>query len=100
MIELGGSIELVGFKDFEPSELVVLKKIIGNFARKFADNVEGYEKLTINIKHVGGAKSNKFEVQTKLMIGAKPVNSDVTENNIFVAIAECLKKIEAQVIKH
>ena len=99
MIELGGSIELVGFKEFEPSELVVLKKIIGNFVRKFADNVEGYEKLTISIKRVGSPKSNKFEVQTKLMVSAKPVNSDVTENNVYFALAQSFKKLENQVLK-
>ncbi len=99
MIELGGNIELVGFKDLDSAELVILKKIIGNYARKFSDSIEGYEQLTINLKKVGGAKSSKFEVLGKLMISGKPVNSDVTENNLFVAVAEVLKKLEKQSLK-
>ncbi|MEK6917178.1 MAG: hypothetical protein AABW92_05540 [Nanoarchaeota archaeon] len=99
MIELGGNIELVGFNDIEIQELIVLKKIIGSYARKFSDNVKDYEKLTINLKQVGAKTSTKYEIQTKLMVKGKPINSDVTENNLFVAIAESLKKLEAQVIK-
>ena len=99
MIELGGNIELVGFNDIEIQELIFLKKIIGSYARKFSDNVKDYEKLTINLKQVGAKTSTKYEIQTKLMVKGKPINSDVTENNLFVAIAESLKKLEAQVIK-
>ena len=97
MIELGGNIELVGFRDLDSSELVILKKIIGSFARKFSDNVEGYEKLTLSLKATQGKK--QYEVQSKLMVNSKPVNADVTEKNLFVAVAETLKKLEAQVIK-
>lgn len=99
MIELGGNIQLVGFKDFDSSTQVILKKIIGNFVRKFADNIEGYEKLTITCKKIGKETSSKYEVQAKLMIGAKPVNTDVTQNNIFVAVSDALKKLESQAIK-
>ena len=99
MIELGGNIELLGFKDIEIQELIVLKKIIGSYARKFSDNIKDYEKLTVHLKQVGAKTSSKYEVQTKLMIKGKPVNSDVTENNLFVAVAESLKKLESQVVK-
>ena len=39
MIELGGNIVLNGFRDLEPPELVVVKKIVGTYARKFADQL-------------------------------------------------------------
>ena len=99
MIELGGNIELIGFKDLDSAELIILKKIIGNYARKFFDNLEGYEQLSINLKKIGGEKSNKFEVDAKLMSNGKPINSNVTENNVFVSVSEVLKKVEKQVIK-
>ena len=94
MIELGGNIELIGFSELDSQELLILKKIIGSQARKFSDNVKGYEKLTIDLKQTKGKK--KFEVQAKLMANSKPINSEVTEKNLFIAIAEVLKKLEAQ----
>jgi len=97
MIELGGSIELTGFKELDSAELIILKKIIGNYARKFSDSVEDYEKLSLNLKKAKG--KNKFEVLGKLLIKGNPVNADVTDVNLFVAVAEVLKKLENQVIK-
>src|SRR3990170_2817202 len=99
-MELGGNIELSGFNETDTSELIVLKKIIGNYARKFSDYLgQGYERLIINLKHVHGVKSSKFEVQVRLLANGGQINSEVTENNLFVAIADALKKIEAQVMK-
>jgi ribosome-associated translation inhibitor RaiA len=99
MIELGGNIQLVGFKDFDSSELVVMKKIIGNYARKFSDNLENYEKLTVSLKQIGPKSSNKYEIQIKLMVKGKPTNTDVTENNVYFALAQSFKKLENQVLK-
>ena len=99
MIELGGNIELVGFKDLDSGELIILKKIIGNYARKFSDGIEGYETLHLNLKKVGADTSSKYEVSAKLMIKGKPVNTNVTENNLFISIAESLKKLESQTMK-
>ena len=99
MIELGGNIQLVGFKDLDSGELIILKKIIGNYARKFSDGIEGYEQLHINLKQVGSKTSSKFEVDAKLLIKGKPVNTNVTENNVFVSVSESLKKLEAQTFK-
>jgi ribosome-associated translation inhibitor RaiA len=99
MIELGGNIELVGFKDLDSAELIILKKIIGNYARKFSDGIKGYERLSINLKKIGGQKSSKYEFDGKLMINGKLVNSSTTENNLFMGVAEVLKKLESQTLK-
>ena len=96
-MELGGNTELTGFNEVDSSELIVLKKIIGNYARKFSDHIgEGYERLVLTMKHVHGTKSSKFEVQARLLANGSTVNSEVTENNLFVAVADALKKIESQ----
>ncbi|MEM3374043.1 MAG: hypothetical protein QXE31_02360 [Candidatus Woesearchaeota archaeon] len=99
MVELGGNIELIGF-DREPSEMVVLKKIIGNYARKFSDHFgNDYEKLVLDLKHVHGEKSNKFEISARLLTKKKQYNAEITENNLFFCVAEVLKKIETQIHK-
>ena len=97
MIELGGNIELSGFKELNSSELIVLKKIIGSYARKFSDHHKDYEKLSLTLKKVHGKKSSKYELQAKLSLGKKPITVEYTDNNLFVTLAEALKKLEAQV---
>ncbi len=98
-MKLGGNIELLGFDELETSELIVLKKIIGNYARKFSDALgEDYKKLTLHLKKVHGAKSHKYEINATLE-GKKTYKSEVTEVNLFVCIADVFKKIESQVIK-
>jgi hypothetical protein len=99
-MELGGNIELVGFNDIDSSEMIVLKKIIGNYARKFADHMhDEYVKLIVDMKHIHGSKSSKFQIQAKLMTHGKPYASEVTENNLFVCVADSMKKLEAQFMK-
>lgn len=98
-MELGGNIELIGFEK-QKSEMIVLKKIIGNYARKFSDHFsDDYEKLVLDLKQIHGENSNKFEISARLLTKKKQYNSEVTENNIFVCVSEVLKKIEAQISK-
>ena len=94
MIELGGNIQLIGFSELDNAHLLILKKIIGNYARKFSDNAGAdYESLAISAKSI---HNNKYEIQTKLMISGKPVNSDDINNNLFMAVSGSLQKIEKQ----
>ncbi|MBD3204022.1 hypothetical protein GF327_07005 [Candidatus Woesearchaeota archaeon] len=98
MIELGGNINLVGFKEIESSELYVLKKIVGNYTRKFNDKCQNFESITISLKKIHEIEdSAKYEIQVKLMNDGKPINSEVTDNNLFVAVGDSLKKIESLV---
>ncbi|MBW2996160.1 hypothetical protein KY332_02535 [Candidatus Woesearchaeota archaeon] len=90
VLQLGGNIELSGFSSLEGGAMIVLKKIIGNYARKMSDKVNNFEKLSITMKTVHG---NQFETHAKLMDNGKPVNSSVTERNVFVAVDTALKKI-------
>ena len=39
ILQLGGNIELAGFKELDRDSMVVLKKIVGNYAKKFAKSV-------------------------------------------------------------
>lgn len=95
-IILGGSIELSGFKDLEPGELIVLKKIVGHFAEKFSKMHENFERLIILKKDVHKQEhSQKFEIQAKLLEGGKIHSVDSTEFNLFVALDSVMKKLEA-----
>jgi hypothetical protein len=97
MIELGGNIKLVGFKDLEPAKLIVVKKIVGNYARKINDTVSEFQELSLHLKGIHGNEEtgeSKFEIQGKLiMSGKNPCNAEVTDFNLFYALDKVLDRI-------
>jgi|FLOH01.1.fsa_nt_gi hypothetical protein len=99
-LELGGNITLAGFKDVDHAELVVVKKIVGSYARKMSDSKDNFESLTVTMKSVHKTpKSQKFELHGKLLVGGKPITSEVVDRNLFVSLDSCLKKIFVEINK-
>ena len=98
MLQLGGNIELSGFKECDYSVMLVLKKIIGNYARRFNDLSDKFEKLFLTMKQVHEReKSEKYEIHEKLLDNGSAVNGECTDRNLFVAIDSALKKIEKNI---
>jgi len=93
--QLGGNIELAGFRDLDGGSMIILKKIIGNYARKFSDRLGDMEKLTITLKPVG---SNQHEMHGRLVAKGKVFASEHTSHNLFVLADAVLKKIESFVL--
>ena len=93
--ELGGNITLVGFKVIDKAELVVVKKIVGSYARKLSDTVHGFEGISLNLKPVHKTEEGhpKYELHAKAIINGKPLVSEVVERNLFMGLDELLKKI-------
>ena len=97
-MQLGGNIELTGFKDIDSASMVVLKKIIGNYGRRLSDISEKFEKLSVTMKPVHEKeKSTKYEIHAKLISDGKPFVSEVVDRNLFVAVDSALKKIVNEV---
>lgn len=94
MMELGGNITLVGFSEREFAEIIVVKKIVGQYARRFHDTVSGFEHLTVTLKNVG---TNKVELHAKANVGSKMYTAEITDRNLFVALDSVLKKVLAQI---
>jgi ribosome-associated translation inhibitor RaiA len=93
-MQLGGNIELSGFKDIDGASMVVLKKIIGNYGRRLTEISDKFESLKVTMKPIHETeKSEKYEIHAQLMVGGKPVVSEVIERNLFIAIDNALKKI-------
>ena len=93
MINLGEKIELEGFKEIEHSELIILKKLIGNFANKFGD----FEELKLHLKDVHKTEASvKFEVTGKLKKENKEYNAEVTNYNLFFAVNEVLDRLKKE----
>ncbi|MFC1801244.1 hypothetical protein ACFLZB_02180 [Nanoarchaeota archaeon] len=90
-IKLGGNIELSGFSSLDGGQMIVLKKIVGNYARKMEEQCKSFEALKLTMKPVG--EEQKFELKGQVIDGGNIYPSAVTEHNLFVGVDSVLKKL-------
>ncbi len=96
VLSLGGNIELSGFSELEGGAMIVLKKIVGNYARRMSTVAKNFERLSLTMKKV---HDNQFELHAKMLDNGKPVTSSITDRNLFVAADSSLKKIMNEISK-
>ena len=95
--KLGGNIELTGFRDIDSSSMIVLKKIIGNHARRLSELSQKMENLHITLKPIHEReKSEKYEVHAKLNNNGKIYVAESVDRNLFVAVDDVLKRISRE----
>ena len=93
-VNLGGSIQLTGFRDVDISSMTVLKKNIDNYAKRIAELTKKLETLHITLKPIHEReKSEKYEVHAKIIDNGKVYTSEVTERNLLIAVDTALKKL-------
>lgn len=85
-VRLGGNIELYGVDAIDHATMIVLKKIIGTYARKFSE--KGLEKLAISFAHP--------EIRIEAVAQGNTVNAQATHSNVFFGVDFALKEIEKQ----
>lgn len=85
MIELGGGIKLEGFESIEPGLLIVVKKVVGNYAKKMSEQVSGFKELIVNV-------SEKYKIQATIMADSE-YSSDATSSNLFFALDKALGEV-------
>ena len=99
-LQLGGNIELIGFKELDGATLIVVKKIIGNYARKFSETVQKFEKLKVTLKAVHKTEANQVnELHAQIVAAGKPTSAEETDRNLFFALDKAMKKLEAEISK-
>jgi hypothetical protein len=99
-MELGGNITLVGFKEISKAELVVVKKIVGSYARKLSDSVNGFERLKVTLKQIHRTEgSEKFELNSLVVVDGDQSESEVVERNLFVGLDSVLHKVSEHAIR-
>lgn len=91
MIELGGNITLSGFQDRDYAELIVIKKIVGRYARQISDQHQS-EALGVTLKP--GERGHTIEAT--VTIKGLVRKAEATEQNIFVALDSALKKLASE----
>jgi len=83
-MELGGNITLQGFESIEPGTLVVVKKIVGNYAKKISEAKE-LKKLTVSL--------NNNSIEATAQLSNKEITENASSNNLFFALSEVLNNI-------
>ena len=90
-MNLGGGIQLSGFGELEPAQLVIVKKMVGNYIQKIGgDNI-----LAINLKKVHPTEKNcKYELKGKLEQSGQIKQAEITDYNIFFALNKVLTRLK------
>ena len=91
---LSDGVQLTGFRDIDSSSMVVVKKIVGNYARRFSELADKMETLHVTLKPIHQReKSEKYEIHAKLIDNGKVYASEIVDRNLFVAVDDVLKKL-------
>lgn len=91
---LGGNIELSGFRELDGGSMIVLKKIIGNYARRFSDSY-GSEKMELRIAKGAGI----YALTGSVLCKGQKVTVDHSDKNVFFLVDAVLKRIEQEISK-
>jgi ribosome-associated translation inhibitor RaiA len=93
--ELGGNVELTGFRDLDSSMMLTVKKTIGTYLKHFSNKCIKLESVKIRMKRVHEQeRSEKYEMHATLLDNGKLHTATVTERNLFTALDAALKKLE------
>ncbi|MBI2133453.1 hypothetical protein HYU11_02110 [Candidatus Woesearchaeota archaeon] len=98
VVTLGGNIELSGFRDFDGGSQIILKKIIGNYAKRYSELCNKFELLKIQLKKIHEReKSEKYEIHGMILDNGKHFNASTSDLNLFFALDRVLKKLENEI---
>ena len=96
-MNLGGNIELIGFKQVSIADVVIVKKLVGNYTRKIQEHAKHFEKIVISLKEIHKIENSaKHEVHVRAFDGGKQYSSEIVDKNLFVALDSALRKIVAE----
>jgi len=100
VLALGGNIELSGFHKLDRDTMIVMKKIVGNYAKRFSEVCAGFQKLKLKMKPVHESEhSGRYELNAMLVDNGKNYTAEYTDRNLFFAVDRVMKKIEAEIAK-
>lgn len=88
MMELGGNIKLDGFHDVDPSTLIIVKKIVGNYARRMQEETTLKELLLQRIP-----TPTNILINAKLITHTSNCDASASDVNLFFAINTALATV-------
>jgi hypothetical protein len=87
MIELGGSIFLENFETIEQGQLIVIRKVVGNYTKKISEKFKDFKKITVTIIPETGYK-------IRVILETSETKEAEAENpNLFFALDQALAKV-------
>lgn len=100
IIQFGKNIELKGFY-IDRSSMEILKKLIGSHVRKYQQTLKDFDRLSLTLKGVHQIEQGgKLELRGNLFCQGKVYSASHVEKNLFVLVAEVLKKLDSEVSHH
>jgi hypothetical protein len=87
MIELGGNINLENFEAVEPGQLIVIRKVVGNYTKKISEKHEDFKKITVSI-----IPETKYKIKVTLEL-TETKEAEAENSNIFFALDQALAKV-------
>ena len=91
-LSLGGNIELDGFNELDGGQLIVVKKIVGTYAKQMSESMSDFEKLSVSLEHGDSQK----KLNAILSAGGNQLTSQVFHANLFYALDQALAGIIKQ----
>ncbi len=103
-IELGGNIKLNGFRVLDPGSMIIAKKMIGSYVRKYSECCKNIQEVCVTLKPVHQIEnSERYEVNVKLVNNGQVFTADNQEDrkplNLFVVLDSVLAKVHTEVSK-
>jgi len=95
--KLGGEISLIGFDSLEPMELIVVKKIVGNYVRKLSNQIS-YSSLRLELKQHRKGKSFMHEINAQLSADGNLFGASAMEWNLYVCLTKLFDKVLAEIL--
>lgn len=93
-VTLGGNIELTGFSALDGASMIVIKKLVGTYGRKFSDGVQGFEKLSIKSE-----KTDKYAITATLSAAGQEFAGQAVAENLFFALDSALKDLQGKALQ-
>lgn len=93
-LHLGDKIVLSGFSDLDRSEMVVVKKVVGTYVKKFIEMDPDFQELSLHLKIVHEREQSVvFEIKGNYVSGSGNFNSNENGRNLYVILDLSLRKI-------
>jgi len=86
-LRLGGNIELFGSEKLDGATMIVLKKIIGTYARKFSE--KGLERLAVAFADEA--------IKVEAVVQGVTHSAESSHSNLFFGIDAALKGIQGKI---
>ncbi|MFH1175002.1 MAG: HPF/RaiA family ribosome-associated protein [archaeon] len=93
-LALGGNIRLSGFRDLDHSDMIIVKKLIGNQVKKINSVIPDVTEFSVHLKEVHKIEdSQKYDLSVRLYTKGKHFTAEAIDKNLYVALDNACKKL-------